>query len=143
MKWLAALVSCMLLSAPVLASEITPAERRDHAFDAALPGCGDSLVLSDITWRFEKRESKFWNSDLRIVGFENIRETAWRPWGLEQIPRRFCTGTALVSDGYKRKVEYSVRDGLGVLGTGWGTDWCVTGLDRNYAYAPQCKQAAP
>ena len=44
--------------------------------------------------------------------------------GAGAIPRRFCTGTALVSDGYKRRVEFSVRDGLGFLGTGWGTDWC-------------------
>ena len=54
MKWLAALVSCMLLSAPVLASEITPAERRDHPFNASLPGCGDPLVLGDITSRFRE-----------------------------------------------------------------------------------------
>ena len=58
MKWLAALVSCMLLSAPVLASEITPAERRDHSFNAAIPGCGDPLVLGDITSRFAERESR-------------------------------------------------------------------------------------
>ena len=143
MKWLAALVSCMLLSAPVLGSEITPAERRDHPFNANIPGCGDPSVLSDITSRFGWREYLYWNSDLRIVSFEQVRETAWRPWGLEQFPRRFCSGTVIVSDGYKRKIEFSVRDGLGFLGTGWGTEWCVTGLDRNYAYAPQCKQAQP
>ena len=143
MKWLAALVSCMVLSAPVLASEITPAERRDHSFNASIPGCSDPSVLGDITSRFAKREGRFWNSDLQILGFENVRETAWRPWGLEHLPRRFCSGTALVSDGYKRRVDFSVRDGLGFLGTGWGTEWCVAGLDRNYAYAPQCKQAAP
>jgi hypothetical protein len=100
-------------------------------------------VLADITWRFETRETRFWNSNLKIVGFENIRETAWRPWGLEMIPRRFCSGTALVSDGYKRKVDFSVRDELGFLGTGWGTEWCVAGLDRDYAFAPHCKQAGP
>ena len=30
MKWLAAIISCMLLSAPALAREITPAERREE-----------------------------------------------------------------------------------------------------------------
>src|SRR4051812_17052380 len=91
MKWLAALGSCMALAGPVLASEIPPAERREHPSHAAIPGCGNSSVVADITWRFEGREWQFWNPNLKIVGFENAREPAWRPWGLERLPRRFCS----------------------------------------------------
>ncbi len=93
MKWLAALISCTLLSAPVLAREITPAERREIPFDATLPACADPSVLAEISSDFATKESRFWNSSLRIVGFEQVRQVAWRPWGLDYIPRRFCTGT--------------------------------------------------
>jgi len=143
MKWLAALVSCVLVSAPVFAREITPAERRDHSYSASLPGCEDPSVLGQISSDFSTRESRFWASSLTIVGFERVAETAWRPWGLDYIPRRYCTGTVIVSDGYKRRINYSVREKLGFIGIGWSADWCVVGLDRNYAYAPLCKQAQP
>lgn len=143
MKWLAALISCMLLSAPALAREILPAERRDHSFDAALPGCTDPTVLQDISRSFEKREARFWNSSLTILGFEEVQPVAWRDWGLDYIPRRFCTGSVVVSDGYKRKINYVIKEDQGFIGIGWGTDFCIVGLDRNYGYAPQCKQAAP
>lgn len=143
MKWLAALVSCVLLSAPALAREITPAERRDHSYGASLPACADPAVLGQISSDFSTRESRFWSSSLTIVGFERVVETDWRPWGLDYIPRRFCTGTVIVSDGYKRRINYSVREKLGFIGIGWSADWCVVGLDRNYAYAPLCKQAQP
>ena len=143
MKWLAALISCMLLSAPALAREITPAERRDHAYSAGLPACDDPSVLGDISSRFATREDRFWNSSLRILGFEKVRQTEWRPWGLDYIPRRYCTGTVIVSDGYKHRINFSIREKLGWIGIGWGTEWCVDGFDRHYAFAPHCKQAQP
>jgi hypothetical protein len=144
MKWVAALVSCVMLTTPVLAREITPAEQRETlGFDARLPGCDDPFVLGNIVSRFSIKEDRFWNSSLKIVSFERVQQVAWRPWGLDFIPRRFCSGTVLVSDGYKRRINYSIREDLGFIGASWGTEWCVDGLDRNYAYAPQCKQALP
>ncbi len=150
MKWLAAILSCMLLSAPALAREITPAERRERAselsldsYNANLPACGDPSVLSNISWNFENKEVKFWNSSLKIIGFERVEQVAWRPWGLDYIPRRYCTGTVIVSDGYKRRVNFSIREDLGFIGIGWSTESCIDGFDRNYAYAPHCKQALP
>ena len=29
------------------------------------------------------------------------------------------------------------------LGVGWGVEWCVVGLDRNWAYNPACRMARP
>lgn len=160
MRFLAALLSCVLASTPLLAREITPAEKREQALDALdpfdildgvkpdaysakLPACEDGNVLSDIANTFALKEYRFWSSNVRILAFENVRQTAWRPWGLDYIPRRFCTGTAVMSDGYKRKVHFSIREDLGFIGVRWGTEACVDGFDRHYAFAPQCRQAAP
>ena len=132
-----------LLVLPAGAREIDPAERREVPYDAHLPGCGDLAVLQEIAVNFATREDRFWNSGLRLVHFERVRQLAWRPWGLDYIPRRFCSGTVLVNDGVKRRIDYSVREDLGIIGIGFGTDWCIVGLDRHYAHAPACKQAQP
>ena len=46
-------------------------------FDGDLPPC--EAGLNTIASRFGQKESQFWNSDLRILEFEGVRETAYRP----------------------------------------------------------------
>ena len=123
--------------------EIDPAEEREFPYDANIPGCQHPDVLSTVSNKFAEKEDQYWASRLTIVGFENIQRTAWRPWGLDYVPRRFCTAVATVSDGRKRKIDYSVRESLGPFGATWGVEFCVQGLDRNWAYSPACLAARP
>lgn len=125
--------------------EITPAEEREFNFDANIPACQAPEVLERLSTHFAEKEAKFWNSSLTIVNYERIERTAWRPWGLDFYPRRYCSAVATTSDGLRRKVDYSVRDGLGIIGADWGIEFCVHGLDRNrsYAYATACREARP
>ncbi len=142
--WLAVAVALLISSAPALARDLRPAEERDHPFSADLAACDDAAVLGHISNYFGQREFQFWASPLRIVHFENVRPVSSRPWGLDMIPRRFCTATALVSDGVKREVDYSVRSGLGFAGLGTSdVDWCVRGLDRAHVQSPYCRMAQP
>jgi hypothetical protein len=30
-----------------------------------------------------------------------------------------------------------------MIGASWGVEWCVVGLDRDWAYNPRCKMARP
>jgi hypothetical protein len=30
-----------------------------------------------------------------------------------------------------------------MIGASWGIEWCIDGLDRNWAYNPTCKMARP
>ena len=110
-------------------------------YDGVLPGCDAALDI--IASRFATKEGRFWNSDLQIVGFEKVRQIAFRPWANDTIPRRFCAGTALVSDGHRHPVNFSIIEDGGAIGANWGVEWCVTGLDRNWAYNPACKMARP
>jgi hypothetical protein len=77
------------------------------------------------------------------VGFERVRQTAFRPWAAVTIPRRYCTATAMVSDGHKHRVDYSIIEDASEVGASWGVEWCIVGLDRNWAYNPACKMARP
>jgi hypothetical protein len=115
-------------------------------YDAVLPVCEDPAVLGRIAARFAEKESRFWQSALQILGFDRIRETAFRPWAPgapDAIPRRFCSGTALVSDSRARTIYYWIGEDTGMIGASWGVEWCVVGLDRNWAYNPGCRMAQP
>jgi hypothetical protein len=110
-------------------------------YDGVLPPC--EAGLDTIVSRFAQKEGRFWNSNLQILGFERVRQVAYRPWASGTIPRRFCTATATVSDGRRHQVSYSIAEDAGFIGATWGVEWCVAGLDRNWAYNPGCKMAKP
>lgn len=110
-------------------------------YDGRVAEC--EKALGTITNQFWEKESQFWNSNLRITAYGAIRETAFRPWQSDNIPRRFCSAEAMISDGKMRTVHYSIIEDGGFAGYGQGVEWCVTGLDRDWAYNPGCKAARP
>ena len=110
-------------------------------YDGRVAEC--EKALGTITNQFWEKESTFWNSNLRITAYGQIRETAFRPWQSDNIPRRFCSAEAQLSDGKVRTVHYSIIEDAGFAGFGQGVEWCVTGLDRDWAYNPNCKAARP
>lgn len=123
--------------------DIDPAEEREFPYDADIPGCQHTPVLEMISDQFAEKEDQYWKSRLTIAGFEQIQRTAWRPWGLDYVPRRFCSAVVTMSDGAKRKIDYSVRESGGAFGASFGVEFCVHGLDRNWAYSPACLAARP
>jgi hypothetical protein len=112
-------------------------------YDAVVPLCDYPGALGKIQSRFATKEGRFWNSELKILGFEQVHEVAFMPWASGTIPRRFCTARAVVSDGKVRPIHYSIAEDTGIIGATYGVEWCVVGLDRNWAYNPSCKMARP
>ena len=115
-------------------------------YDALVPLCDDPGVLNQISSKFAQKESEYWASNLEVLSIERIRQAAqFRPWtGAPQaIPRRFCHGIAHTSDGARHAIHYSILENTGWIGMGWGVEWCVVGLDRNWAYNPSCRAARP
>jgi len=112
-------------------------------YSGKLPPCGSSLALAEIQARFQGKEWRYWNSSLTIVNFDAVRETAYRPWASDTIPRRFCTARALISDGIWRPVHYLIGEDFGIIGATWDVEWCVVGLDRNWASNPACRMMRP
>ncbi len=112
-------------------------------YDGVLPACDAQGVLGKITSRFADKEHGYWNSALTITGYENIREVAYRPWAANTIPRRFCTGYVYISDRTKHQLHYSIGEDTGIISSTYGVEWCVVGLDRNWAYNPACQMAQP
>jgi hypothetical protein len=110
-------------------------------YDGIVADCDKALPT--IATQFWEKESSFWNSSLKITGFAAVHEIAFRPWQSDNIPRRYCTGDAMLNDGKVRKVHFSIIEDGGFAGNGQGVEWCVVGLDRNWAYNPSCRAARP
>ena len=110
-------------------------------YDGRVAPC--ESALSTISSQFHEKESMYWNSSLTITGYANIHEIAFRPWQSDNIPRRFCRGNVQLSNGSVHAINYSIIEDGGFAGFGQGVEWCVVGLDRNWAYNPSCKAAGP
>jgi hypothetical protein len=112
-------------------------------YDRVIPACDYPAALDRIIGNFRTKEFRFWNSELRIVGFDDIRELDTQPWGAQAIPRRYCTASATINDGQRHPIYYSIGESTGMIGMDWGVEFCVAGLDRNWAYNPACRSARP
>ncbi|KWV58920.1 hypothetical protein AS156_32495 [Bradyrhizobium macuxiense] len=110
-------------------------------YDGNVAPCERALPV--ISYEFHEKEATFWNSPLVITGYDRIHETAFRPWQSDNIPRRYCSGKAMLSDGKMRTVHFSIIEDGGFAGSSQGVEWCVTGLDRNWASNPSCRAARP
>jgi hypothetical protein len=110
-------------------------------YDGRVAPC--EAALPTIASQFQEKESQYWNSPLVITGYTRIHETAFRPWQSDNIPRRYCSGNVMLNDGKVRTVHFSIIEDGGFASIGQGVEWCVTGLDRNWAYNPACKSARP
>lgn len=112
-------------------------------YSGVVPACNEQQALNLIAQRFAETERMYWNSNLTITGFDKVYEIAFRPWGPAYQPRRYCGGRVFTTDNHRRAIYYSIIEDGGFIGASWGVEWCIVGLDRNYAYAPSCKMARP
>jgi hypothetical protein len=136
------LVSATLAS-PLLARPLVPAERRYFPYSGALPSCADPGVLERVSSQFAGVEAEYWKSELKIVSYDFIREISYRGNGLDFIPRRYCHANGFFNDGRVRPVTYNIGEDLGFSSYGFGVELCVGGIDREFAYAPNCKMVRP
>jgi hypothetical protein len=150
---IASLALCALLGALMATAASLPARSATWfemnfgligpRYHGMLPACDNPFVLAKIDFRFWAKEIRFWDPRLRISRFGETREVAYRPWGNDASPRRFCQARTLMSDGTETVTNYSIIEDQSFAGAIWGVEWCVQGYDRNMAYSPRCKMALP
>lgn len=115
----------------------------NDSYSGHVPACTEPLALGTISMRFAETERMYWNAAMNISTFQNVREVAFRPWGEGFQPRRYCAATVTLSDARQHTIWYSLIEDSSFQGYTWGVEWCIDGLDRNLAYAPNCKMARP
>ena len=110
-------------------------------YSGVLPEC--DAALGTIALRFAEKESDSGIPPCRSSVSTRCGKSPSGPGRPDTIPRRFCRAVALISDGSKHAVNYWIGEDTGSIGQTWGVEWCVVGLDRNWAYNPRCKMALP
>ncbi len=112
-------------------------------YSGDVPVCAEPKALELIAKRFAETDEMYWHTGLRVVELDRVNEIAFRPWGPAYLPRRYCSARALTSDNRRRAVYFSIIEDGSFIGWTWGVEWCIMGLDHNFAYAPSCKMARP
>ena len=101
--------------------------------------CATTAACSaQISSKFGQKEGEFWNSNLEIVGIDRVTRGRVPAVAARRRRSRAGSATALPASPTARAtpIHYSILENSGWLGVGWGVEWCVVGLDRNWAYNP-------
>jgi hypothetical protein len=116
---------------------------RPYAYDNSVPACDSDYAKAKVAWRFQAKERQFWNGDLFIADIDKVQEVAPRAAGVNNVPRRYCVGRALMSTGKYHTVRYMVAEDQGMIGLTAGVTSCVVGYDRNWAFGGDCRALRP
>lgn len=95
----------------------------------SFPTCDEPRVLKTIVKKFNWAESHTWQRGFQLDAIERVREGTVIANENTLIPRRYCRGHALLSNGKHPTVYYLIEGGQGFAGTGYGVTFCVGGLD--------------
>ncbi len=132
-RWVFGLIALLFLSAPASA----------WWSNSYLPRCGSGDVLSRVIERAAWAEHHTWHRGWVIHSVGRIRETALKDYGPSQIDRRYCSGTAWLTNGERMPVVYVIEAGMGFAGIGWKVEFCMPPEDPWRVYDAWCKAIRP
>ena len=122
---------------------VDPAERRFSPYVGDMYKCDEPAILSRMQGVWRTTQNAYWNVDLQMLSFDRIRELSVRGNGTEYIPRRYCIARGHFSNDSVHTVIYDIEEGQGIIGFGDGVEYCVVGIDRNFAFSPACSSLRP
>ena len=122
---------------------VDPAEKRFSPYVGNVYKCDEPAILARMQGVWRTTQNAYWKEDLQMLSLDRIRELSLRGNGTEYIPRRYCIARGHFSDDSVHTVIYDIEEGMGIIGVGDGVEYCVVGLDRQFAFAPACSTLRP
>ncbi|HEY5081683.1 MAG TPA: hypothetical protein VII91_07150 [Bauldia sp.] len=108
------------------------------------PSCDQPSVLARVTEKFAYQDAHVVHSGIGITGIDNIREKPLRVDGAGLVHRRYCEGTAWLSNGRKAELAYLIEGpALATFSVGWHVESCVVGIDPWRVYDRHCRAIRP
>jgi hypothetical protein len=108
------------------------------------PSCDQPSVLARVTEKFAYQDAHVVHSGIGITGIDNIREKPLRVDGAGLVDRRYCEGTAWLSNGRKAELAYLIEGpALATFSVGWHVESCVVGIDPWRVYDRHCRAIRP
>ena len=140
----------ILTSLLLVASSAFPALAADYSVGplgwsyGAGPSCTEPSVLARVSEKFAYQDARIVHEGIGITGIDNIREERGRVGGPGYVIRRYCEGTAWLSNGRKAEVAYLIEGpGLATFSLGWHVESCVMGHDPWRVYDARCRAIRP
>ncbi|MTH98134.1 hypothetical protein E1297_19230 [Roseibium sp. RKSG952] len=78
-----------------------------------------------------------------MTALYDVREEPIRPGTETNVPRRYCSGKATVSDGNTYPIYYMLTEYGGFLGFGWNVEACINALDKWRINDGDCRGVKP
>lgn len=101
--------------------------------------CSSNRTLNNIAERFAWAEAQTWHRGFVIEALENPRLRYNVFNGPSMIAHTHCLADALMTDGKRWTVYYTVEEGMGFASMGTGVEFCVLGLDPWHVYDRDCR----
>ncbi|MEX3008250.1 hypothetical protein [Hoeflea sp. TYP-13] len=126
-----------IASATLSGSIITPAQAFGWGKYAS---CDSPAVLRVITRRFQIADRNVLHAGLAIEDIQDVHQNNYTPaTETHLIARRYCHGSAMMSDGKKRSLWFLIESGQGFAGVGDNVEFCIAGLDPWHIYGAYCR----
>ncbi|TYC55874.1 cytoplasmic protein [Rhodobacterales bacterium] len=136
---LSALSVCATLTVPALAADYREDVLRS---DPHLPECTAASVQSAVAGTVARAHRDYYNGRT-ILGIDQIQELRYEIYGVSTLARRYCRGTASLSDGTIQSVHYMVEEHAGFVGVSWNVEACLAPLDKWRVYGAHCSTVSP
>lgn len=107
------------------------------------PSCDSQGVIQRIQMKFAYADRHTFHWGARILNVTGISETPEIIKSRSLIDRRYCQGTALLTDGRRSQVYYIVEAGQGFASYNFRVQSCLPGFDPWYTYDGGCRAAYP
>ncbi|MEP3301325.1 MAG: cytoplasmic protein [Roseibium sp.] len=137
--------SIIVAATTVLSGQALAGEHRAYFSpnrDPRLPDCTSALVRSAVAGSVARAQNSYVDGRA-ITGIDQIREVAYREHDVSPLARRFCSGTATLTDGSTRQVHYKLVEHSGFVGLGWKVEACMSALDKWHVYGAHCSTTRP
>ncbi len=106
---------------------------------ADIRACADARILARIAKRFAWAERNTWRRGYQIATIEGprLRYTVFK--GPSLIRHRHCRAIALMTNGTRRTLFYTISAGMGLASIDHGVDFCLAGLDPWRVHGTACQ----
>jgi len=108
-----------------------------------LPTCDSWRVIISIQQKFSYANRKTFHWGVGINSVTEIRELPDAIRDHSLIGRRYCRGTAWLSDGRRSEVVYLIESKQGFASIGWRVESCLPAYDPWHVYGSWCRSIQP
>lgn len=108
-----------------------------------LPSCSSWQVIASVQQKlaYANRVTFHWGVGIQSV--TDVRELSPVIRNTSLINRRYCRGTAWLSNGKRSDVFYLIESKQGFVSLGWRVESCLPAYDPWHVYGSWCRAVEP